>query len=440
MTNDALFYKIFKSDFQKYNTQFLKSFPAKKEHYFCNSLHQYQNNYVVEFSNGKVITESCVSNCGIAKKTIKKESVIHRVVPSSHGNSVIIPISHDMFQNEKRILLIQKAVKEIRARNYEIEGLALKWIAFEKLSFIVNSTGFAHSKIETFASIDIEVKIRKNKILYNGKAIRSFNFETNMINEKVIYSLIDNAFQDAANNYKAKKINSGVYDVIFSNITGAVLFHEIIGHLVEADYVFNNRSILSGSVNKMVASSQLTIIDSPHINGPVEFPFDDEGTIAQKTTIIEKGILKNLLSDQYYSINNGIIATGNARCPNYAALPLTRMSNTVICAGQYSYDEILESTKKGLFISDLGSGYINTLSGEFQFENGHGFYIEDGLMKYPIQNIKITGNAIEVLNSVKMVGNDHHISPFHADCEKENQIIPVGFAQPTIKITALKIS
>ncbi len=440
MTDESLFYNLFNRDQQKYTRQFLKSIPAKANHLFSDSFHQYQNQYTIEYVNGKVVTESATASCGMAQRIIENELLNHKALPLSVNTDTLIPISQKLFANKKRVSFIKKAESTVLDKNSAIEGLALKWVAFEKYMYITNSNNFAASKKETFASISVSVKIKRNRTLYNGKAILSVKNEVKSLNAKRLAELIEIAYKDAQNSAVAKQLPSGNYDALLSNNASALFFHEVIGHSVEADYVYNNLSLLKSMRGDKIASPQLTIMDDPNIDGPVAYPFDDEGTAAQPTMILEKGVLKNFLTDHYHASAMGITKTGNARRLLYSSLPLPRMSNTKIMNGSYPFAEMLESMAQGILISDLGSGYANTETGNFQFEGAAGFLIENGSIKSPLINLKITGDILNTLKSVKMVGDDYHISQFHADCEKESQILPVGFSQPSIKISSVKIS
>ena len=165
------------------------------------------------------------------------------------------------------------------------------------------------------------------------------------------------------------------------------------------------------------------------------FSFDDEGNYSQQTVLIEKGVLKDYLYDYLTAKKENRASTGNGRRESYQHRPLPRMTNTFIAPGDTDPEEIISSTKKGLFVKKMGGGQVNTTTGDFVFDVTEGYLIENGIITSPVRGATLTGNGPEVLLKVDMVGNDLGFAI--GTCGKDGQGVPVADAQPTIRIPEL---
>jgi len=162
------------------------------------------------------------------------------------------------------------------------------------------------------------------------------------------------------------------------------------------------------------------------------FGIDDEGTPGERTVLVENGILKEFLHDRLSAMKEGARATGNGRRESYRHKPIPRMSNTIIQPGSTPPEEILKEVDRGLLVLKMGGGQVNTVTGDFMFEVAEGHRIENGMRGEPVRGATITGNGPEVLRMVDRVGSDLGFGL--GTCGKEGQGVPVGDAQPTLRI------
>ncbi|PKM01842.1 MAG: metalloprotease TldD, partial [Gammaproteobacteria bacterium HGW-Gammaproteobacteria-7] len=159
----------------------------------------------------------------------------------------------------------------------------------------------------------------------------------------------------------------------------------------------------------------------------------------QCTTLIENGILKGYIQDKLNARLMGVAPTGNGRRESYAHLPMPRMTNTYMLAGESDPQEIIRSVKKGIYCASLGGGQVDITSGKFVFSTSEAYLIEDGKITAPVKGATLIGNGPEVMNRVSMVGNDLALDSGVGTCGKDGQSVPVGVGQPTLKIDEITV-
>jgi TldD protein len=154
------------------------------------------------------------------------------------------------------------------------------------------------------------------------------------------------------------------------------MIHEAIGHGLEADLIQKGLSVFSNRLGEKVASPVITVIDDATLPGRRgSFYYDDEGIPAQKTVLVENGVLKGYMYDRLSAVKAKVSSTGNGRRESYQHVPIPRMTNTFIAPGKISPEEIIASTPKGLFVKKMGGGQVDTVSGDFVFEVNEGYLI-----------------------------------------------------------------
>jgi len=236
----------------------------------------------------------------------------------------------------------------------------------------------------------------------------------------------------------ARKAPAGTMPVVISSEAGGTMVHEAIGHGLEADLAQAGMSVYTGKIGTQVASSLVTVIDDatiPHARG--SFSFDDEGVAAQKTVLVENGILKCYLYDRLSAMKDGCLSTGNGRRESYHAKPIVRMTNTLIAPGESSPEAIVREVPQGLFVKKMGGGQVNTVTGDFVFEVSEGYLIQNGAIGEPVRGATLTGNGPDVLKKVTKIGNDLGFGI--GTCGKDGQGAPVSDAQPTLLISEITV-
>ncbi len=236
----------------------------------------------------------------------------------------------------------------------------------------------------------------------------------------------------------ARKAPAGRMAVVLSSAAGGTMIHEAVGHGLEADLAQSGLSVYSGKIGQQIASPLITVLDDATLPGRRgSFSCDDEGTSAQRTVLVDRGILKTYLYDRVTAMKDGARSTGNGRRESYRSRPIPRMTNTMIAPGGSRPDDILRSTAKGLYVMKMGGGQVNTVNGDFVFEVTEGYLIENGRIGEPVRGASLIGNGPTVLNAIDLVGSDLGFSI--GTCGKDGQGSPVSDAQPTLRIPEITV-
>jgi TldD protein len=166
---------------------------------------------------------------------------------------------------------------------------------------------------------------------------------------------------------------------------------------------------------------------------------DDEGEEPQKNVLIEGGVLRGYMHDKLSARHFRTRPTGNGRRDSFQCVPMPRMTNTVLLAGQHDPDEIVKSVKKGIYAKTFGGGQVDISNGDFVFSLTESYLIEDGKITAPLKGVNLIGNGPETLREVSMLGTDVAISDGIWTCGKDGQRVPVGVGCPTIKISRITV-
>jgi TldD protein len=231
---------------------------------------------------------------------------------------------------------------------------------------------------------------------------------------------------------------AGRMPVVMAAEAGGTMVHEACGHGLEADLVQKGLSVYRGKLGQKVAMDCVSVIDDATLAGKYgTIRFDDEGIPAQRTVLIDQGVLVNYMYDRLTASKDGRESTGNGRRQSYQDKPIPRMTNTFIAPGKDDPEAIIKDTPRGLLVKKMGGGQVNTANGDFVFEVQEGYMIEDGEVKYPVRGATLIGNGPEVLNNIDRVGSDLGFGI--GVCGKDGQAVPVADAQPTIRIKQLTV-
>ena len=230
--------------------------------------------------------------------------------------------------------------------------------------------------------------------------------------------IADYAAEQALKHLKAKTIESTKLPVIMKNKFACFMFGMMIGSNVNAENIQKGRSTFAPKLNTQIADERITITDDGTMSGGYRTrPFDSEGHPTQKTSLIEKGVLKNFLFDNYRAMKADTKSTGNAR-RDYFQIPNPSLNNFIIKPGTTSLEDMIKDTKKGFFIDrTIGEWLSRPTSGEMNATVTHGFLIENGELTQPVNNVIVAGNFFEILkDKIDTIGsdvanNDHTYSP-----------------------------
>ncbi len=247
----------------------------------------------------------------------------------------------------------------------------------------------------------------------------------------------DEVAESAGKMLYADYVESGAYPIIMANQFGGVIFHEACGHLLETTQIERKTTPFMDKKGEKIAHESLTAWDeglSDNEFGTIDM--DDEGMPAQRTLLIENGILKNFLSDRAGSVRTGHPRTGSGRRQSYAYSAASRMRNTYIAPGDYSLDDLFNSVDKGIYCKKMGGGSVGP-TGEFNFGVDEAYLIENGKITKPLKGATLIGEAKEIMNKISMCSNDLGLAA--GFCGSISGSIYVTVGQPHLKVDSITV-
>ncbi len=278
---------------------------------------------------------------------------------------------------------------------------------------------------------------RREQASVGGGGRHSYNifFDTD-----VAYEYARDAVRLATVNLESIATPAGSMPVVLGPGWPGVLLHEAVGHGLEGDFNRKGTSAFSNRIGELVASPLCTVVDDGTLHDRRgSLSIDDEGVPAQCTTLIENGVLKGYMQDKLNARLMGTQSTSNGRRESFAHLPMPRMTNTYMLAGESDPEEILASVDKGLYAVNFGGGQVDITSGRFVFSLTEAYLIENGRIGAPVKGATLIGSGPDIMAKISMVGNDLALDQGVGVCGKEGQSIPVGVGQPTLKIDEITV-
>ncbi|EKV56069.1 TldD/PmbA family protein [Brachyspira hampsonii] len=236
----------------------------------------------------------------------------------------------------------------------------------------------------------------------------------------------------------SKYPKSGKYPVVIDNAFGGVIFHEACGHALEATAVADNASVFCNRLGEKIASDVVTAIDDGTIkNAWGSYNIDDEGNEAQRTVLIENGILKSYLVDELGSIKMNQKVTGSARRENYKYPPTSRMRNTFIDKGNSSFEELISGIEYGLYAKKMGGGSVDPATTDYNFAVSEGYLIENGKITEPVRGATLIGRGDETLMNIEAVSSNLELAD--GICGSISGSVPTTVGQPAIRVKELTV-
>ncbi|MDD2439885.1 MAG: TldD/PmbA family protein [Methanosarcinaceae archaeon] len=264
---------------------------------------------------------------------------------------------------------------------------------------ILNTNGIEVEEESTAISGFVDV------ITLEGETSTAYDYDISRKLELDFVNVGKKASELALKSRNGINVEAGKTEVILHPFAFADLMEAAFAPSLDADNVQKGRSGLIGKIGEELAASELSIYDDGLLEGGIETSIsDDEGIPSQRTTVLEKGVLKNYLYDNYTAGKAGVKSTGNASRGSYTAPPAVGLRNFIIA---YPQSDLLSETTSGVFVNTLiGAHTANSLSGDFSVEARNAFTIKDGALEKPIKSLMLSGNAFEILKNISGAGRD----------------------------------
>jgi TldD protein len=340
-----------------------------------------------------------------------------------------------------KVALLQQIDAFARDRDPRVVQVSASLAGERRLIEILRADGRLMRDVRPLVRLNVSVTVEKDGRRETGSsgAGGRAGFET-WITADRWQGQVDEALRQALVNLDAIACPAGEMDVVLGPGWNGVLLHEAVGHGLEGDFNRKGISAFSGRIGERVAAPGVTIFDDGSIYGRRgSLTIDDEGTPTERTLLIEDGVLVGYMHDRMSARLMGMKPTGNGRRQSFAHMPMPRMTNTGMLAGDTPREEMIASTKRGLYCANFGGGQVDITNGKFVFQCTEAYLIEDGKVTTPVKGATLIGDGPSALTRVTMIGDDFDFDPGIGVCGKSGQGVPVGVGQPSLKLTGLTV-
>lgn len=401
--------------------------------------------------SGEAVGYAHASN--LDEDTLRRAAATVRAVREGKGGTAMAPPAAtnqylysdqnplDQVDFERKLRLLAEIDAYARQKDSRVRqvtaSLAGEWQAVQ----ILRSNGERASDLRPLVRLNVNVVAGEGDRMESGShgAGGRASYEA-WIDPANWQHQVDEALRQALVNLGSVPAPAGEMPVVLGPGWPGILLHEAIGHGLEGDFNRKKTSAFSGLIGERVAKEGVTVIDDGTLaDRRGSLTIDDEGTPAERTVLIEDGILKGYMQDRQNAALMGVAPTGNGRRESFAHQPMPRMTNTYMLAGTATPEEILRSVKKGLYAVNFGGGQVDITSGKFVFSATEAYLIEDGRITAPVKGATLIGNGPDVLTKVSRIGNDLKLDPGIGTCGKDGQGVPVGVGQPSLLIDRLTV-
>ena len=379
-----------------------------------------------------------VRSISTSAQTGRVKVVAKKIAASRSLYGGLDPIS--TLDSTAKVKLLEKVEQQARAKDPRVAQVMAGLASEYDVVLVARADGTIAADVRPLVRLSLTVIAEQKGRREMGSAGGGGRFGLAYFDDAIITQYVDEAVKAALTNLEARPAPAGEMTVVLGPGWPGILLHEAIGHGLEGDFNRKGSSAFSGRVGQRVAAKGVTVLDDGTLaqrRGSLNV--DDEGNTSQRNVLIEDGILKGYIQDAMNARLMGVAPTGNGRRESYASVPLPRMTNTYMLAGDKTPEEIVASIKKGLYATNFGGGQVDITSGKFVFSASEAFWVENGKIRYPVKGATIVGNGPEALKRVSMIGNDMKLDSGVGTCGKEGQSVPVGVGQPTLRIDGLTV-
>jgi TldD protein len=364
----------------------------------------------------------------IARKIDRREDLT--LAQATAGRSSMVPVKKDPknLSLEEKVALLREIEDAAK-----VKGVTSTQAVYAEMDFSVH-----YSSSE---GLDLESKMTRVGFVISAVAHRNGMYQTDgegrsgvggleLFDREDPFVLARSVGETAVALLDAEAPKGGTYPVVLDQELAGVFVHEAVGHATEGDIILEGDSCLEGKLGQRIGSDLVTVKDDPSLMKNGYYPFDDEGSLAQETVLVENGVLKSYLNSRETAARLGGVPR-NARAEGLDR-PVVRMSNTYIANGDWKLEEILEELGDGVYLSGSRGGQVSTGEGVFQFNAKRGYLVEKGEKKRLLRDVSLSGKILETLMHVRAVGNDLKFNS--GRCGKAGQLVPVSDGSPHLLV------
>jgi TldD protein len=392
----------------------------------------------------------------VTVESVKLAAATARAISESSGGERSVSVrgparpAHDLYPVQlaptdvpvaRKTALLAEVDAHARALDPRVHQVMASLVSQQRQVLVAGSDGTLVADVRPLVRLNVQVVAAdgsRRELGYQGMGGR---FELDELLEPASWQpLVAEAVRVALLNLDAEACPAGTMDVVLGPGWPGVLLHEAVGHGLEGDFNRKQTSAFSNRIGERVAAEGVTVVDDgtlPRRRGSLNV--DDEGTPTRRNVLIEDGILRGYLQDRLNARLMGVPPTGNGRRESYAHLPMPRMTNTFMLAGEEEPEDILRSVKRGLYAVSFGGGQVDITSGKFVFTANEAYRIEDGRVGAPVKGATLIGNGPDVLMRVSRIGRDLELDRGVGTCGKDGQSVPVGVGLPSLRVDGLTV-
>lgn len=385
-------------------------------------------------------TNDSLINLAISVSSIvkNKKYIVKDFIKSKEKDNHPVHINPFDVNFDEKIETLAYLDKTARKVSDKIKQVSARYMEKERNILVCTSNGILKEDSQTYIRLvmmsmasdgtNTQTSSRTKGALDGFQVIRDINLE-NMAIETA-----NSAIKMLDSEYP----KSGKYPVVIDNAFGGVIFHEACGHALEATSVADNASVFCNKLGEKIASDVVTAIDDGTIkNAWGSYNIDDEGNDAQRTILIENGILKSYLVDELGSIKMNQKVTGSARRESYKYAPTSRMRNTFIDRGNSTFEELISGIEYGLYAKKMGGGSVDPATTDYNFAVSEGYLIENGKITKPVRGATLIGRGDETLMNIEAVSSNLELAD--GICGSISGSVPTTVGQPAIRVKELTV-
>ncbi len=349
------------------------------------------------------------------------------------------PIS--TLDGSEKVALLRRVDEAARQADPRVKEVNVRLSASHESILVMASDGTLCADVRPLVRLDVSVIVEQDGRRERGSAGAGGRGGLGLVSDSEFTDgLAREAVRTALVNLEAVDAPAGPMPVVLGHGWPGVLLHEAVGHGLEGDFNRKGSSAFANRVGEKVASELCTVVDDGTLDGRRgSLTVDDEGSPSQETVLIENGVLRGYMQDKLNARLMKTSSTGNGRRQSFAHLPMPRMTNTFMKAGEHDPEEIIASVDRGIYAVNFGGGQVDITSGRFVFSATEAYLIEKGRVTHPVRGATLIGNGPEVMTRISMVGNDLELDRGIGVCGKDGQSVPVGVGQPTLKIDEVTV-
>ena len=371
-----------------------------------------------------------------SKKT-KPVNVNVNLKKTKRKSFITVKLPLEEVADKKRLEVIKRANQAALEYDPKIKLAYISYYDEIRGRTIANSEGLLLQDRLPLLFFTVQTLGVGNNTRHLGRERISSHSGFELFSEKTPEQVAKSCARESVVMLKADDCPAGKMDVVMQNGWGGVLVHEAVGHPLEADSIAKKIGAFTGKLGKKVASELFTMVDDgslPNFRGTTNF--DDEGTQMKRNVLIRKGVLEKYMTDILSARQLKMERTGNGRRESFRHIPIPRMTNTFIEIGKEKPEDILASTKKGIYVQSLSGGSVNPVTGMFNFTCREAYLIENGKKTKPVKGATLIGSCMDIVSNIDAVGNDLAFGP--GICGK-GQMAEVSVGQPTVRLRGINV-